>query len=426
LTTEGFIKRAREVHGNKYDYSKTIYQGKRKKVIITCPIHGDFEQWPKNHYNGQGCPKCGKKYAQEYRKGNYKHFVGVSIERFGDNYEFPNIEEEYENSHSVITIKCKKCGTVFKKIACDHITSPNGGCPKCYPYISNGEQEIGDYIRSILPDTEITKDRRILNGKELDIFIPSMNIAFEYNGLYWHGENNGKAKNYHLTKTEMCKNKNINLIHIFEDEYIEHKDIVLNKIAHLLKQQINLPKIMGRKCIAKEIGFKESSDFLNKYHIQGNSSSTVYLGAYFNDMLIAVMSFKEEVKESGKWELTRFASDYHYICQGVGGKLFKYFIKKYNPDEIKSFADRRWTINEENNLYTKLGFKFKKYTHPDYKYVINGRREHKFGFRKQTLHKKYGFPLDMTETQMIGELGLNKIWDCGLIKYVWKNSIFEI
>ena len=123
--------------------------------------------------------------------------------------------------------------------------------------------------------------------------------------------------------------------------------------------------------------------------------------------------------------MTRFASNSNYVCQGVGGKLFNYFIKNYNPLEIKSFADRRWTINEENNIYLQLGFKFDSYTAPDYRYfkISDGVvRQHKFGFRKNILHKKYGLPLTMTETEMTEKLGYAKIYDCGLIKYVWKNT----
>ena len=131
------------------------------------------------------------------------------------------------------------------------------------------------------------------------------------------------------------------------------------------------------------------------------------------------MTFKKE--NDKKWELTRFSSNFKYICQGIGGKIFKYFVRNYNPYEVKSFADRRWTVNETNNIYIQLGFKFEKYICPDYKYIVNGKRLHKFNFRKQILHKKYGFPLTMTETEMTNELGYDRVWDCGLIKYVWKN-----
>ena len=178
---------------------------------------------------------------------------------------------------------------------------------------------------------------------------------------------------------------------------------------------------MGRKCAIKEIKYNESKDFLDKNHIQGSASATVYLGCYYGEQLVGVMTFKRE--KDNKWELNRFASDINYRCIGVGGKMFSYFVKNYNPEEVKSFADRRWTVDEENNLYIQLGFEFNKYVKPDYKYYnpTDGNiRQHKFGFRKQTLHKKYGLPLTMTEDEMTKELGYYKVYDCGLIKYIWK------
>ena len=105
--------------------------------------------------------------------------------------------------------------------------------------------------------------------------------------------------------------------------------------------------------------------------------------------------------------------------------MFSYFVRNYSPTEIKSFADRRWTVDEENNIYIQLGFKFDSYTNPDYHYFKfeDGLiRQHKFGFRKQILHKKYGLPLTMTEKEMTEKLGYEKIYDCGLIKYVWKKD----
>lgn len=135
------------------------------------------------------------------------------------------------------------------------------------------------------------------------------------------------------------------------------------------------------------------------------------------------MSFKKESLNGSSWELNRFASNYNYICCGIGGKLFKHFINEYKPTRIKSFADRRWTIDEENNIYIQLGFKFDSYTKPEYRYynpkVDKYTRYHKFGFRKQKLHRRFGLPLTMTESEMTKELGYTKIYDCGLIKYVW-------
>ena len=141
LTQEEFIESCKKVHGDKYDYSKTIYKNKREKVIITCPIHGDFEQIANNHKRGEGCSICGNEYAKTHRKYNYGGFKSLSKQRFNDEYEFPNIKEEYENSHSKITIKHKVCGRIFKKIAGDHLTSKNGGCP-CFRTIEIKKEKI--------------------------------------------------------------------------------------------------------------------------------------------------------------------------------------------------------------------------------------------------------------------------------------------
>lgn len=275
----------------------------------------------------------------------------------------------------------------------------------------------------------IAHDRDIIKPYELDIFIPSLNKGIEFNGNKFHTEwFGGKSRQYHLSKTKTCKKAGIKLIHIFEDEYHNSKEIVFNKIAHLLGIQHSLPKIMGRKCKIQEIDRFTAEVFLTKYHIQGFDPSTIHYGAFYQDKLIAVMSFLKSGKNENNWELTRFASDYNYICCGIGGKLFKHFIREHNPDSIKSFADRRWTIDEENNIYIQLGFNFDGYTPPDYKYynpkVDKYKRFHKFGFRKKTLLKKYPDKLtpEMTETEMVKELGYDRIWDCGLIKYVWKNN----
>ena len=294
-------------------------------------------------------------------------------------------------------------------------------------FTSKPEQEILKFIQH--RGLECKKNRKILNGKELDIFVPEKQCAIEFNGNKFHTEwFGGKLRQYHLNKTKLCKEKGVKLIHIFEDEYHNSKDIVLNKVAHILGVQQNLPRIMARKCTIKEIDRNITETFLTTYHIQGFDPSTIHYGAYYNEKLIAVMSFLKNKKNGNDWELTRFASDYNYICCGVGGKLFKHFIREYNPDLVKSFADRRWTVDEENNVYIQLGFKFDGYIPPDYKYynakIDKYKRFHKFSFRKQILLKKYPDILNenMTETEMAKELGYDRIWDCGLIRYVWKNE----
>ena len=284
------------------------------------------------------------------------------------------------------------------------------------------ENEIKDFIRS-LGITEIKRDRKILEGnKEIDIYIPSHNIAIEFNGCYWHTEK-FKDKKYHLNKTLECEEKGIKLIQIFEDEYINTKNIVFSKIRHALKMDYMLPKIMGRKCVVKEINALDAEKFLKENHIQQFASATVYLGAFYEGKIIGVMSF---IRRQEEWELNRLATDNNYLCQGVASKLFKYFTEKYHPEIVKSFADRRWTLDSINNIYTILNFKLEKILPPDYRYysprLSHHTRFHKFGFRKQKLSKNYNLPMELTEMEMCKRLGIEKIWDCGLLKYVWRKE----
>ena len=350
------------------------------------------------------CAICGKKFARL----DWRHLGKHGITKF-----------DYEVKYGK-----RLSSDLFKRLS-DTMKKTNENMQPVF--ISKPQQQIAEFVNTCGVKCELS-NRSALNGKEIDIYVPSLKFGIEYNGNFWHREGMcGKNRRTHLEKTILAKSKGIRLIQIFEDEYFLRREIVYSKIAHLIGLQQDLPRVMARKCEINEISASVAEEFLEKNHIQGFVDSTVHLGAYYNDDLVAVMSFKREKKTSNeKWELTRFASDNGKICQGIGGKLFKHFIREYNPSEIKSFADRRWTINEESNVYIKLGFKFDGYLAPQYRYynakVDRYHRFHKFGFRKQILSKKYGFPLTMTETEMTEKLGYKKIWDCGLIKYVWTNE----
>lgn len=365
---------------------------------------------------------------------------------FESNYKEIKYRENKDN-----LIKCKVCGNDFYFIGSSHLKT-HGLTVKEYKEIygtnmsktyklditkrlhsynengstkvkeSKSELELKNYIMGLGISAE--SNRSILNGKEIDILIEDKKLGIEYNGNKWHSEwFGGKTRDFHLNKTLMANERGYNLIHIFEDEYFYKKEIVLSKIKHLIGCDTNLEKIAGRKTIVREISSSEESVFLNEFHIQGSpqSNSTVSLGCFYNGKLISVMLFKILNKNTKDYDLTRFSTDFNYVCQGVASKMLSYFIKNYQPDSIISFADRRWTLNKESNLYTKLGFELVDELKPDYRYynekIDRYQRFHKFGFRKQKLNKKYGFPLTMTEKEMVQELGYDRIWDCGLFKY---------
>ena len=297
---------------------------------------------------------------------------------------------------------------------------------------SKAELEIAQFIRAIYAGEVQQNVRNVLDDRyELDIFLPALNLGFEYNGMVWHSEQFDKAgaSTRHINKLNQANVKGIKLVQILEYEYLNHRDLVLSKISHIIGCQTNLPKIQARKCTIRSISNDVAKRFLNLNHIQGFAKSTVYLGAYYNSQLIGVMTLKRESSDSNsdaynKWELTRFATDNNYISCGIGGKLFKHFIREHNPQYVKSFADRRWTVSEGNNLYTRLGFTLDSVTNPDYHYTNNTLVYiHKFNCRKNILIRKYpeaNLTMDMTEHEMVQKIGLYRIWDCGLFKYVWR------
>ncbi|HDV2027851.1 TPA: GIY-YIG nuclease family protein [Escherichia coli] len=118
LDTETFIARAKEVHGDKYDYSKTVYKGARDKVVIICPIHGEFKQKPSNHLSGYGCKGCKTKTAEE--------FITDARKIHGNKYDYSKVE--YVNSHTNVIIVCPEHGE-FKQKPSNHLAGK--GCTEC-------------------------------------------------------------------------------------------------------------------------------------------------------------------------------------------------------------------------------------------------------------------------------------------------------
>lgn len=295
-------------------------------------------------------------------------------------------------------------------------------------YTSKGEEEIKDFISSLSINKVVSNDRKLLNGVEIDILLPDFRLGIEFNGNKWHTEFfGGKDKNYHINKTNSAIEQGYGIIHIFEDEWTHKKEIIKHKLKHLFNKNNN-PRIGARKCTIKEINRQTKKIFLSKYHIQGNDRSQIKLGAYYDDILMGVMTFTNNRKMSKHendthvYELTRFSTNFNYIIPGLGSKMLKYFIKTYSPTKIISFADRRWTMNENDNLYTKMGFKLTKILKPNYWYfnekIDRYKRFHKFNYGKTSLKRKYPhLDFNKTETQLMRELGFDRLWDCGLYRF---------
>ena len=287
-------------------------------------------------------------------------------------------------------------------------------CTVCNPinsHQSGQELNVIDWIKTLNIDV-ITQTKEIINPYELDMFIPTKNIAIEYNGLYWHSEIY-KDNNYHLNKMLRCDEKNIDLIQIWEDDWIYRQDIIKSIIKNRLGLVEN--KIYARKCYISEIVDRQTVvDFFNKNHIQGITSYKIAVGLFYNDNLVSCMLFHKPKKEI---ELVRFANLINCVVIGSASRLFKYYMNKYVPDFVVSFADRS-IFN--GGLYKELGFNFEHRTDPNYWWVIGDIRRHKFNYTKAKLVKS-GFDPDLSESKIMRNEGHFKIFGVGLDKYIWKN-----
>jgi hypothetical protein len=405
-----FIKKQRKTKLEKYGDENFNNTPKNKNTKLEKYGSGNFNNFQKYKET------CLIKYGTEnYSKSNnYINKVNENYKNLYPNINFEKIEKEF------VEIKCPDCGEssrLSKQLLYERYKRNYTTCIKCNPIghknRSGYELEICDFLKE--NNIEYINNKKFQNSKtEIDIYIPNFNLGIEVNGVYWHNEL-FKDSNYHLKKTIKAENENINLIHIFEDEWIYKKNIVKSIIKNRLK--INNKTIYGRECHIKELDSKTTSKFLNENHIQGNINSKHRIGLYHKDELVSVMTFGlGRIMMGGKnneFELTRFCNIINYNIIGAASKLLKFFIKKYNPKKVVSYSDVRLF---NGDLYGKLNFVKIHQSKPNYWYVIDGIRHNRFNYRKSRLVKE-GFDINKTEKEIMFERKIYRIYDCGNIRW---------
>ncbi len=352
-----------------------------------------------------------------------KHLINLTKRLDDSNLELVDEYTKNKNGNTSLfyNFKCTICEKKFKSTLLGSGKIPK--CPNCFPTIKNSSLQL--FVTNFLDDNKIdyiTNTRKIISN-ELDIFIPSHNLAIELNGLYWHGELNGKNRNYHLNKTKECHQKNIRLLHILEDEIINSPKIVISKLKNVLGIVEN--KIYARKCEIREVDNHIKKEFLINNHIQGNTKDKIRIGLYHENELVSLMTFAKRkiTKGESTWEITRFVSKTNYQVVGGFSKLFKHFLKNYDYQRIVTFADLRWSsYNQNNTVYQKNGFEYDSHTPPSYWYFYrsnNDTKYHRFTFRKDLLVKE-GFDPNKTEWEIMQERGFDRLWDCGNLKFIYQ------
>ncbi len=283
-------------------------------------------------------------------------------------------------------------------------------CTVCFPISetpSIKEKNLKDFIKSIYNGLIIESYREKF---EIDIYLPEINLGFEFNGVYWHSEK-FRDKKSHLNKTNYFAERAIRIIHIWEDDWLHKNEIVKSQIRNWLK--LTEKKIFARKCELKIIqNTSLSSNFLNENHIQGTDKSKIKVGLFSENELVSIMTFnKSEGRDSlgeTEWNLSRFCNKLNCSVIGSASRILSFFIKEFQPTRIISYADKSWSMGE---LYQKIGFQKLYETSPDYKYVVGGIRRNKSNFRKSKLKTS------LTESEEMKQREILKIWDCGKIKF---------
>ena len=336
--------------------------------------------------------------------------LGIDLDLYKE-----DIIKEYNNGKSSIEIG-ESFGVSYQQII--NILKKNSielKHSRDYPsQISKFEKEICDFVSQFV-DVEI-KNRSVLNGKEIDIYIPSKNLAIECNGIYWHSELAGKTREYHLKKFEGCHNAGIKLLTIFENEWIYKKNIVKSIIKNYLG--VSDTKYYARKCEIRSVSQKEEKEFCNTNHIQGYVKSKKCLGLYFDNILVMLFSIgTPRFDKNADFEILRISTILNSNVIGGLSKLWKAF----NFDEtqsIISYADNRYFTGQ---TLTTLGFTFSKKTKPNYWYFLRGQTTlyNRMNYQKHKLHKKLNvYDEKISEWDNMIMNGYNRIWDCGNTKWI--------
>lgn len=358
---------------------------------------------------------CEERYGRH--RASQSHISNESYNIISNEYLFKNfiINIDYVNRTpyklaQLLEINQGLINVYIRKYDCQHLINYKA---------SHYEQDIQSYFNDLHVYTFL-RDRKTIKPQEMDLFIPEFNFGIEFNGNYYHCVNSlnkiediNKRGNelYHQNKSLKAKEKGIFIYHIFEYEWNDERkrEIIKSQLRNLCHKNEN--KIYARNCEIKEVkDNKLIRQFLDENHLQGYRSSKIKLGLFYNDELVSLMTFgKPYLSKSNKyeWELYRFCNKLNTSVIGGFNKLFKYFIKNYNPQSILTYSD---FAKGNGNVYEKIGFKQLELTKPNYVW-----------WNKDEILTRYQTQMK-DEVKVMEEQGFLRIFDCGNYKWVWNKE----
>lgn len=358
--------------------------------------------------------------ASEEWKGRRGDLIRSRLQVIVDSRFADLLDRDLNFDDRTLSFTCPTCGArndsadlSFLQLRVERYgTSP---CTACVPkYASAGELALYDMVAAEFPDA--VRGHRI-GRLEIDVYVPSLQIGFEFNGLFWHREDL-RDRWYHLRKSEAMEREGIRLYHVWEDD-MANVDALRSRVINAVGRS---PRGIGaRKTEVRPITGSDAFAFCRSNHIQGGSPSTLAYGAFAGGELLAVMTFgPPRYAGDCDLELLRLCSLAGRSVPGVAAKLFAAFRRDRPTDRVLSYADRSWTLRPDGSVYERLGFRFDGTTPPSYWYVVNGRRKSRVSYTKKRLEAMGG--VGATEREMAASLGFYRVYGLGNLRFVHEGA----
>lgn len=352
-----------------------------------------------------------KKYWEdsEYRVArtiSFDDFVSRAIDVHGQKYEYAR--SDYFNYSSKVAITCRVHGQFIQRAS--HHLSYGNGCPSCAfeSKSSSQERSIKDWVSS-LGFATIGNDRDIIKGLELDIVVPSVKLAIEFHGIYWHSYSQPELpwqKNLCAIKCDLAGEAGYSLLQFYDSEWNQSQDIVKSIILHKLGLST---RVHARKCSLSVISEDQACLFFNSNHLQGHRPSSFYVGLLDSDGVAAAMAVS---RHKNGHELMRYANRIGCVVSGGFSRLLKYSIDRLGVRHLLSYADRRYSPCA--NTYVSNGFKYCGVTKPNYYYFKNGITYSRQSFQKNKLKSVLEvFDDKLSESQNMFNNKYRRYWDAG-------------
>lgn len=380
--------------------------------------------------NPHGCPQCKATYLGQL---STKSESAYKQQLFNAHRGKITLISEYKKQTSNLQFQCHEGHTWWTRQTHALIASDPSGCPLCSSIVSKGEAALFKFVKRHAADAQQsvrrTRDPRTGGLLEWDIFIPSLNIAIEYNGVYYHSFPK-KPKDYHAYKSQLSlEQHNVRVIHVSDIEWKTNTKVVKKTLKHIMG--ITTERYYARKLTVVKIDKLTTTyrQFYCKNHLQGDPTYGISFALVSeNRQIRALMSFapiqsvRGTSRVEGSWELVRYATKGSVV--GGASKLFTAFLREYAPTYILSYSQNDWF---DGAIYPLLGFIKVKDCKHDYRTVWDNKLFHKSYTRRANLSKLLGAKFEPNETEQQNLINNNIpiLYDSGKIKWEWKSNAFN-